>query len=181
MTNKQESRLADWFREWHFPLRRFLARRRAGSAADIDDIAQEVFLRLLRYNKAELVDSPQAYLYRIAANVSAEWSTRASRRLPHNSQWLNDLADTLDPHDELDRQTQTDDILRAINQLPDRTREILRLHFAENLRREDIALRLNVTGKIVKRDLARAYASLRVSLDPQMLRATSDAARERTL
>ena len=33
----------------------FLARRRAGSAADIDDIAQEVFLRLLRYDRAELV------------------------------------------------------------------------------------------------------------------------------
>src|SRR5258708_19577522 len=84
-------RIGDWFREWRLPLKRFLMRRRAGTAADIDDIAQEVFLRLLRYDRAELVDHPQAYLFKIAANVSAEWSMRSSRRLPHDSAWLTAL------------------------------------------------------------------------------------------
>ena len=166
--------IGDWFREWRLPLKRFLLRRGAGSSADIDDIAQEVFLRLLRYNRAELVDSPQAYLYKIAANVSAEWSSRSSRRMPHDSAWLTDLADALDPQEELDHETRFAEIERAINLLPVRQREIIRLHFSEGKSREDIAERMNLTRKIVKRDLAKAYAMLRVSLDPQMLGSEDD-------
>ena len=48
-------RLIDWFSQWRSPLRKFLIRRNARSRADVDDISQEVFLRLLRYNQAELV------------------------------------------------------------------------------------------------------------------------------
>jgi DNA-directed RNA polymerase specialized sigma24 family protein len=82
------SRVGNWFRDWQRPLRRFLARQRAGCAADIDDIAQEVFLRVLRYDRSELIDYPQAYLFKIASNVSAEWAMRSSRRMPHHSEWL---------------------------------------------------------------------------------------------
>ena len=168
-------RVGDWFREWRLPLRRFLVRRRAGTDADIDDIAQEVFLRLLRYNRAELVNSPQAYLYKIAANVSAEWAARSSCRMPHNSAWLSDLADALDPEEELDRETRFAELERGINLLPERTREIIRLHFSEGLSRVEIAQSLHLTQMIVKRDLANAYAMLRVSLDQQQLGADTDA------
>jgi RNA polymerase sigma factor (sigma-70 family) len=37
-----------------------------------DDIAQEVYLRLLRFKDADLVRNPQAYLYQIARNVLAD-------------------------------------------------------------------------------------------------------------
>jgi DNA-directed RNA polymerase specialized sigma24 family protein len=60
-------RLTDWFHQWRVPLRRFLVGRRGVPAADVDDVAQEVFLRLVRYEKTELVDHPQAYLYKVAA------------------------------------------------------------------------------------------------------------------
>jgi RNA polymerase sigma factor (sigma-70 family) len=175
MTDSRQNRLGDWFRQWHLPLRRFLARRRAGSSADIDDIAQEVFLRLLRYNRSELIDFPQAYLYKIAANVSAEWATRSNRRMPHNSAWLTNLADTLCPAEELEREAVDAELELAINALPTRSREIIRLHFNECMSREDIARRMGITRRMVKRDLARAYATLRTSLDTDLSR--SDDAR----
>src|SRR3954447_19342316 len=81
-------RLTDWFHQWRTPLRRFLAGRAGVRAADVEDVAQEVFLRLMRYEKAELVDHPQAYLYKVAANVATEWSIRARNRLPHDQKWL---------------------------------------------------------------------------------------------
>lgn len=77
------SKVGSWFRDWQRPLRQFLARRRAGCAADIDDIAQEMFLRVLRYDRSDLIDYPQAYLFKIASNVSAEWAMRSNRRMPH--------------------------------------------------------------------------------------------------
>lgn len=159
--------LTDWFREWQRPLRRFLERRHAGSAADIDDIAQEVFLRLLRYERSELIDCPQAYLFRIAANVSADWAARASRRMPHRSEWLAELVDTLTPEIELERAGSDEQLRRALEALPPRCREILRLHFGSGIAHKDIASRLGVTRKIVKRDTARAYACLRMSLESE--------------
>lgn len=163
--NRPVERLGTWFREFQQPLRRFLTRRRVGSAADIDDIAQEVFLRLLRYDRAALVDHPQAYLFKIASNVSAEWSLRASRRLPHDSEWLTELVDSLSPETALEREAADRDLRLALATLPARARAILRMHFDEGMTHPEIAVALGVTRKIVKRDTARAYAALRAHLD----------------
>lgn len=165
------NRLTDWFQEWHQPLRRFLLRRRAGSAADIEDIAQEVFLRLLRYDRSELIDHPQAYLYKIAANVSAEWAARSSRNLPHSAEWLVELVDAIDPETEAGHRTAEAELQGAITALPARQREIVRLHFGEGMTYEDIATHLDLTRRVVKRDLARAYATLRAGLDPDLVEA----------
>src|SRR5690349_20999913 len=78
------ARLANWFREWRKPLLKFLARRHRGAGADLDDLAQEVFLRLLRYDRAEVVDEPRGYLFKIAANVAHDWSKRPAERFPHD-------------------------------------------------------------------------------------------------
>ena len=58
---------------------------------DIDDLAQEVFLRLLRYSDDIAVDNPQGYLFRIAANVANEWRERSRVRKPHDDSWLEEL------------------------------------------------------------------------------------------
>lgn len=164
MNRISQDRLTDWFRQWRNPLRRFLSLRRSNSSADLDDIAQEVFLRMLRYDRSELVANPQAYLFKIAANVSAEWSTRANRRQPHSEEWLAALVDDGDPQSDCEREAQEHDLKRAIEALPPRAREILRLHYGEGLTHEIIAKRLGVTRRIVKRDLISAYADLRDSL-----------------
>jgi len=126
-------------------------------------------LRLLRYDRAEIVEDPQAYLFKMAANVSAEWAMRSSRRLPHDSAWLVDLVDALSPEVEMQRHGVDMQLRAAINELPPRAREILRLHFAEGMTHPQIAAALGVTRKIVKRDMARAYASLRTMLDSELL------------
>lgn len=156
--------LAEWFRDWRGPLRRFLARKRFASNADIDDIAQEVFLRLLRYGRAELVTQPQAYLFKIASNVSEEWRMRASRRLPHDDAWLAELTELTSPDVELECVDARKQVTAAVMDLPSRAREILRLHFAEEKTYAEIASSMGITLRIVHRDVERAYAALRLSL-----------------
>ena len=161
-------RLVDWFRDLRGPLHRFLSFRRGVAPADLDDVAQEVFLRLLRYDKAELVTDPAAYLFKIAANVASEWSMRARNRLPHDSSWLDDLQDEEQSQERAERESDTQQLVAAVNDLPVRSREVLRLHYAEGLRHEDIAVRLAITARVVKRDLIKAYACLRVALGGSM-------------
>jgi len=75
-TPAKQERLRDWFQlfqRWRLPLRKmwFL------TESDLDDVAQDVFLRLLRYDNVDLIEHPQAYLVRMAANVLGEWIMRS--------------------------------------------------------------------------------------------------------
>lgn len=160
-----QNRLVEWFNEWHLPLRRFLLRRRVGTMSDVQDIAQEVFLRLLRYDRTDMIEHPQAYLYKIAMNVAAEWSTRRGWNLPQGAEWLDDLVDAVQPETVLEQQESEAELSRAVIGLPPRMQQILKLHYAEGATSEMIAKRLGLTRRMVKRDLARAYALLRDALD----------------
>ena len=170
-TRASHERLTDWFarfRRWRAPLRKFLSTRWTLNASDFDDIAQEVFLRLLRYDNSELIEHPQAYLFRMASNVAGEWALRSRHRHPHDAQWLVELCATSDPEREVARQTAQSQVRRAIESLPPRQREVVRLHFAEGLARPQIAEQLKTSERVVKRDLINAYSSLRTVLNAEI-------------
>src|SRR5579863_3429412 len=104
-------RLTHWFLQWRLPLRKFLVGRGAVPASDLDDVAQEVFLRLMRYGRTELIEHPQAYLYKMAANVAAEWALRGRYMRSREPEWLagfmgeeaEDQAVQIELHDEIER------------------------------------------------------------------------------
>src|SRR5262245_37751023 len=57
-------------------LRRFLASRMRNARADVPDLVQEVYLRLLRIPDHEAIRNPQAYLYTIASHVLHQYTLR---------------------------------------------------------------------------------------------------------
>lgn len=165
-SNGRNGRVTEWFGRWRKPIRTWFSRRASVPRAEIDDLAQEVFLRLLRYSDDVTVDNPQGYLFKIAANVANEWRERSRVRQPHDRSWLDELQ--IDPSDQPDNamfQNRVSKHLQAaVDQLPRRQREVLLLHVNEGLTYKQIADRLGVTYRIVLRDLTRAYASLRMQL-----------------
>lgn len=158
------SSLSEWFRRWRSPLRRFLAGRGAVRVADLDDIAQEVFLRLLRYESSEVVQHPQAYIFKMAANVAAEWAIRSRHRLAHEPRWLGTLVAQDSVEEAFDHQVVQQEIKRAIGTLTARERAIVKLHFDEGLSKAEIAIRLGLSPRIVQRDFESSYSKLRREL-----------------
>src|SRR5690606_3418982 len=83
------------FRQYSAALHRYLVRR-LPRAQDADDLSQEVFMRLLRIEGAELVRQPQNYLYGIAANVVREYLMRSDleqRRMAYDSELVEKEGD----------------------------------------------------------------------------------------
>jgi RNA polymerase sigma-70 factor (ECF subfamily) len=173
-THDSKRRLADWFRQWRGPLRKFLVGRGAIPASDLDDVAQEVFLRLMRYERAELIEHPQAYLYKMASNVAAEWAIRGRYVRPHESKWLAGLATDERPEDAVSRNEIQQEVERALLSLAPRQREIMRLQFFEGLSRMQIAEKTGTTERSVKRTLIKSYETLRVKLDAELLKGITD-------
>lgn len=161
-------RLTEWFRKWRAPLRKFLIGK-AVPLSDLDDVSQEVFLRLLRYERIELVEHPQAYLYKMAYNVAAEWAIRSRSRHPHDSRWLAGLLTDESPEESAELAGLEREVARAINTLHPRHREVLKLHFGGGLTRAEVGERLNMTPRSVKRSIIYSFDCLREELDPQLL------------
>jgi len=159
-------RLTAWFETWRGAMCRWLSSRSSIQEADLDDVAQEVFLRLLRYSDDAVVEYPQSYLFRIATNVVNEWRERARNKLPHGEEGLEDLE--IESHDEpehsVDRTLRGKRVQSAVSKLPMRQRRILSLHINDDLTYKQIATKLKLTPRIVRRDIANAYAQLRDEL-----------------
>lgn len=167
----RNGRLTLWFGRWRKPIRSWFSSRASVPRAEVDDLAQEVFLRLLRYSDDVAVENPQGYLFRIAANVANEWRDRSRVRQPHDRSWLDELQ--IDPADQPDNSVFQNRVSKhlqtAVDRLPRRQREVLLLHVNEGLTYKEIADRLDVTYRIVLRDLTRAYATLRMQLKAEDL------------
>jgi RNA polymerase sigma factor (sigma-70 family) len=162
----RDSRLIEWFGKWRKPIRSWLRNRASVPPGDIDDLAQEVFLRLLRYSDDIAVDNPQGYLFRIAANVANEWRERSRVRKPHDDSWLEELQIEAgdEPENAFARSRATEYVQAAVDRLPPRQREVLLLHVNEGLTYKQIAQQRGLTYRIVLRDLTRAYSTLRMQL-----------------
>lgn len=165
-TVSRNERLTKWFEVWRGAMKRWLSSRSSIQAADLDDVAQEVFLRLMRYSDDAVVEYPQSYLFRIATNVVNEWRERARNSLPHDDVWLADLQ--IEPEAEPESAVEQDladaFVRRAVSRLPPRQRQVLLLHIREDLTYKQIAVQLKLTPRVVRRDIARAYAELRCEL-----------------
>lgn len=169
---ESDNRFAQWFREWRKPVRHWLSRRASVPAAELDDLAQEVFLRLLRYSEKTTVENPLGYLLRIAGNVASEWRERARVSKPHEQVWLDDLLieSEQEPENSVCQARTDASVQAAVDKLPVRQRQVLLLRVNEGMTYKQIAVRLELSPRVVLRDLSRAYSQLRMRLDPEDLK-----------
>lgn len=167
LTEGAGTRIEQWFKEWRKPVRQWLSRRAAVPAAELDDLSQEVFVRLLRYSERTVVENPLGYLLRIAGNVASEWRERARIARPHDQEWLDDLQ--IDPEQEpessVSRVRMHETVQKALSKLPLRQQQVMLLRMNEGLTYKQIAQRLGLSPRVVLRDLANAFTELRLHLD----------------
>ena len=140
-------------------LRRFLSSRvRIG--ADVPDLVQEIFLRLLRVEHHEAIRNPQAYLYTIASHVLSQHTLRsaATDEVLRFSNLLADLRGSLDsdPAAEVETEQLFDELVRDLERHAPRAYATLVLHRYHGLELKEIAPRLGVSYNMVKRYLAQA-------------------------
>ncbi len=156
--------LKSWRQRWNRNLLRFL-NGRVDAAVDVEDLAQETYLRLLRSRDLSEVRNPQAYLIRVAGHVVAEW--RHSQPPPSLRAELEDaeLMDERVPEFEIDFDVSQQRLRTALDRLSPVMRAVLLLRLRDERPYKEIARDLNMTERQVKRYLARGYDRLRRILE----------------
>jgi RNA polymerase sigma factor (sigma-70 family) len=135
---------------------------------DARDVAQEVYMRLLRLGTGELVRQPHAYVYFVANQVLAQFRLRAKQNpVTYDSK----LAQHHDHHptpDELQRDGVVDRLLpqseieRLVGALPVRYRKVFLLRVLDGLSWVQIAEQLGFSVNTVKKYLCEANARINV-------------------
>jgi len=154
--------IASWRQRWNRNLLRFLGRR-VRLAVDIEDLAQETYLRLLRSPDLRQVRNPEAYLIRVASHIVAEW--RESHRPELQATVEEDLlVDERTPELELDQRILQERFDRVLATFSPMTRAVLVLKLRDERSGKEIARLLGITERQVKRHLAHGYELLRRGL-----------------
>jgi RNA polymerase sigma factor (sigma-70 family) len=155
--------IGGWAREYAADLHRFL-RKRQFVESDIKDVCQEVYLRLLRFERTEVIQNPLAYLFRVAANVAHDFRLRQVQWSPLEAEQLEAPTPEPGPDQILDTEYRNLRLAEMLATLPPLSRAALVLHSQEELTYEQIAARLGVTRRVIKRAIARGYQLARESL-----------------
>ena len=156
-------RVGGWAREYAADLHRFLSKQQF-IESDIKDVCQEVYLRLLRFERTEVIQNPMAYLFRVAANVAHDSRLRQVQWTPLEPEQLEEPATDPGPEQLLDAEYRNRRLAEMLATLPPLSRAALVLHSQEELTYAEIAARLGVTRRVVKRSIARGYELARQSL-----------------
>lgn len=143
-------------------LRRFLASHLKNASADVADLVQEIFLRLLRIRDHEAIRNPQAYLFTVASHVlhqhALHRSTRPELMNPLDVAAQFDPGTAPDPADELDIKQRLERVDRDLTQISPRAYAALIMYRCEGMTLIEIGERLGVSHSSVRRDLVRAIA-----------------------
>jgi RNA polymerase sigma factor (sigma-70 family) len=149
-------------------LRRYLLSR-VRNAADVPDIVQEVFLRMMRVPNVESVRSPEAYLFTVAQHVVQQHTLKQSAAPPSS-----DLARLLgerqpdsyaDPALEVHAEQCLQRLQGGLDRLPPKVRATFLLSRRDGLSFDEIAVRLGTTRHMVKKYLMKALKQLRHGLE----------------
>jgi RNA polymerase sigma-70 factor (ECF subfamily) len=149
------------------PLRRFL-RTRVRNVADVPDLVQEVFLRLLRVPQYDSIRMPEAYIFTIARHVAQQYRLRSS--MTGTSDKLEDMlaelraVDESDPALEVSAQQCVEQLDQALAGLSPKIQATFLLYRRDGLSMDEISERLGISRPMAKKYLVKALVAFRKRL-----------------
>jgi RNA polymerase sigma factor (sigma-70 family) len=140
-------------------LRRFLSVH-LRNVHDVPDLAQEVFLRLLRVERHETIRNPEAYLFTVASHVIHQHMLRRSSE-PISVDITEALAELQtsegeDPTRRAEGAQRVEALEEILRELPPRVAAALVLQRIGGFTVQEIGDRLGVSRETAKKYLARA-------------------------
>ena len=146
------------YQDHQVALKRFL-RRYFTNAQDIEDAAQEAFLRAFAAEARSTVKSPKSFLFEIAKNFALNELQRKSKIAADSiadfdgSPVLRD-EQQVGADEQIDARRKLAAFSEAVAQLPPQCRRVFMMRKFDGLRIKEIAARLNITVSSVEKHIA---------------------------
>ncbi|MCW3797206.1 sigma-70 family RNA polymerase sigma factor [Sphingomonas sp. BN140010] len=138
-------------------------RRRLSQVNDVDDLVQEVFVRLAGRQTGAEISNLDGYIFQTASNVLADYGRRRAVRKSSAHVSLEPAdhgTDDLAPDRIAAGKQELRSALARLLELPERTRTIFILHRLEGLRYREVAIQLGLSVSAVEKHMIRAIRHL---------------------
>jgi RNA polymerase sigma factor (sigma-70 family) len=158
--NPKNSEHSRWFAEEvqpHEPALRAYLHGRFPNLQDIDDVLQDVYVRLIQARYAGKIRQPKAYLFTMARNAALDLFRRKQIISIENVAEMDRLSvveDRPDAAETASHDQEMEILTQAIKALPERCREVLTLRRVHGLSYRDIASKLGISENTVNAQLA---------------------------
>jgi RNA polymerase sigma factor (sigma-70 family) len=141
-------------------LRRYLAARMRSAAADVPDLTQEVYLRLLRIESVETIRNPQAYLFTVASHVLHQYGLRKAAA-PESVQIMDVVSELqsdshTDPATQIELEQRFENLGDELLRYSPKAYATLLMHRGDGVPLQEIATRLGISYAMVKKHLSKA-------------------------
>ncbi len=136
-------------------------RRRGRSSHDAEDLVQEAYLRLMRYESDHVVDKPEAFLMTTALHLSIDDHRRGAHR--GQSVLIEDVAiidDAPSTEDLLSSRERLARLSQCLGCLSEKTRTIFITHRVDGMTYESIGRLHGLSISGVERHIAKAVLQL---------------------
>jgi RNA polymerase sigma factor (sigma-70 family) len=150
--------LAHLDRRYRRPLTSYFEKR-IRESYDIDDLVQEVFIRLAHRPNFANIEYLEGYVFQVAANVIRDRLRRRAVRHASEHEPLENCelpSNDFSPERVLQGRQLVDRALGALSELPARTRHVFVLRLYEGMKQEEIAASLQISVESVRFHLRRA-------------------------
>jgi RNA polymerase sigma-70 factor (ECF subfamily) len=154
-------------------IRRFLAAR-VGMAQEADDLLQELFLKISRFEPTEEVKNPASYLFRTAMNLAHDRRRERQRAASRDAKWT-DSRHTILGTEAVDDAPSAEAaygarqrlaaVYKALDELSPQCRRVFVLHKLEGLPHQQVADRLGISRSTVEKHMHTALKHLIARLE----------------
>ncbi|MBM4039287.1 MAG: RNA polymerase sigma factor [Planctomycetes bacterium] len=137
------------------------ALRMTGDAHEAEDLAQETLLRV--YRSLGRFDTRQpfaAWVFGIAAHVCRDWLRWRGRRREQVVETVDAVQQGASPAAEAAAAEERERVAKAVQRLPRKYREVIVLHYVEEMGYEQVAAALGIRPDAARRRALRARTML---------------------
>jgi len=152
----QNSEQARWFAEHlqpHEAMLRAWLHSRFPKLADLDDIVQEAYSRVLAAHARGEMRSPKAFFFATARNLACDHYRKASVTVTDSVGGFDEISvldETVNIAETAARNQEIELMTQAIQSLPDRCRQVLTLRYVYGLPHSEIAGQLGISVRTVE-------------------------------
>ena len=136
--------------------------RRVSSRSEAEDLTQEVFLRLVRRLDVETLENPEAFVFTTAVNLLRDRHRRGQTQRSHLAEvsLQQPGIEELSPERVFDSRQHLAEVIEALEQLDERSRDAFILHRLEGMKHAQIAELYGVSVSSVEKYIIKALAVL---------------------
>lgn len=172
MSEHPPASLVATYLEHQAELRRFL-RARVGGDADLDDLVQDLFLKVSAVDPVQDIQSPLAFLYRLAANVMLDRLRARRRTQARDTEWRRTqttelggegVAPLADAESAVIARQRLALVVSALETLALPTRRAFQLHKFSGLSHAETAARMGISRSAVEKHVSLALKHLAAKL-----------------